>query len=35
VVTASLLMVLLATVLELLVLLVQRACTPWERAAAS
>ena len=35
VVTASLLMILLATVLELSVLLVQRLCTPWERAAAS
>jgi osmoprotectant transport system permease protein len=35
VVTASLLMILLATVLELIVLLVQRAFTPWERAAAT
>jgi osmoprotectant transport system permease protein len=33
VVTASVLMILLAAVLELLVLLVQRAFTPWERAA--
>ena len=32
VVTASVLMILLATVLELLVLAVQRLCTPWERA---
>ena len=35
VVAASLLMILLATALELAVLLVQRAFTPWERAAAS
>jgi osmoprotectant transport system permease protein len=35
VVTASLLMILLAAVLELGVLLVQRAFTPWERAARS
>ena len=35
VVTASLLMILLATFLELLVLAVQRLCTPWERAVAS
>jgi osmoprotectant transport system permease protein len=34
VVTASLLMILLAAFLEMLVLLVQRALTPWERAAA-
>jgi osmoprotectant transport system permease protein len=34
VVAASLLMILLATVLELLVLLIQRACTPWERAVS-
>lgn len=32
IVTASILMILLATVLELAVLLVQRAFTPWERA---
>jgi len=32
VVAASVLMILLATVLELLVLLVERAATPWERA---
>jgi osmoprotectant transport system permease protein len=32
VVTASVLMILLATVLELIVLVIQRACTPWERA---
>jgi osmoprotectant transport system permease protein len=32
VVAASLLMILLATVLEIIVLLVQRAATPWERA---
>jgi osmoprotectant transport system permease protein len=35
VVTASVLMILLAAVLELAVLAVQRAFTPWERAAAS
>jgi osmoprotectant transport system permease protein len=35
VVTASLLMILLATALELIVLVVQRLCTPWERAVAS
>ena len=35
VVTASLLMILLATALELIVLAVQRAFTPWERAVAS
>ena len=35
VVTASLLMILLATALELIVLAVQRLCTPWERAVAS
>jgi osmoprotectant transport system permease protein len=35
VVTASLLMILLAAVLELIVLGVQRAFTPWERAVAS
>ncbi|MEA2311433.1 MAG: osmoprotectant transport system permease protein [Solirubrobacteraceae bacterium] len=35
VVTASVLMILLAAVLELGVLLVQRAFTPWERAARS
>jgi osmoprotectant transport system permease protein len=35
VVAASLLMVLLATVLELLVLALQRALTPWERARLS
>jgi osmoprotectant transport system permease protein len=35
VVTASLLMILLATVLELIVLGVQRLCTPWERAVSS
>jgi osmoprotectant transport system permease protein len=34
VVAASILMILLATVLELLVLLTQRAFTPWERAAS-
>ena len=34
VVAASLLMVLLATVLELAVLLIQRAATPWERAVS-
>ena len=33
VVAASVLMVLLATALELIVLLAQRAATPWERAA--
>ena len=32
VVTASVLMILLATALELIVLVIQRACTPWERA---
>src|SRR3954468_14852370 len=35
VVAASLLMILLATALELIVLLIQRACTPWERARLS
>jgi osmoprotectant transport system permease protein len=35
VIAASLLMILLATALELLVLGVQRLCTPWERAVAS
>jgi len=35
VVTASLLMILLAAVLELVVLVVQRAFTPWERAVAT
>jgi len=35
VVTASLLMILLATALELIVLVIQRLCTPWERAVAS
>ncbi len=35
VVTASVLMILLATALELIVLAVQRAFTPWERAVAS
>ena len=35
VVTASLLMILLATALELIVLAVQRVFTPWERAVAS
>ena len=35
VVTASVLMILLAAVLELAVLVVQRAFTPWERAAAT
>jgi osmoprotectant transport system permease protein len=35
VVAASLLMVLLAAALELLVLAVQRLCTPWERAAVT
>jgi osmoprotectant transport system permease protein len=35
VVTASVLMILLAAVLELIVLVVQRFFTPWERAAAS
>jgi osmoprotectant transport system permease protein len=35
VVTASLLMILLAAALELIVLAVQRAFTPWERAVAS
>jgi osmoprotectant transport system permease protein len=34
VVAASLLMVLLATVLEMIVLVVQRAATPWERAVS-
>ena len=34
VVAASILMILLATALEVIVLVVQRACTPWERAAA-
>jgi osmoprotectant transport system permease protein len=34
VVTASLLMILLATVLELAVLIIQRVFTPWERAVA-
>jgi osmoprotectant transport system permease protein len=35
VVTASLLMILLAAILEMLVLVVQRAFTPWERAVAT
>jgi osmoprotectant transport system permease protein len=35
VVTASVLMILLAAVLELAVLVVQRVFTPWERAVAS
>jgi osmoprotectant transport system permease protein len=35
VIAASLLMILLATALELLVLAIQRVLTPWERAAAS
>ena len=35
VVTASVLMILLAAVLELIVLVVQRAFTPWERAVAT
>jgi osmoprotectant transport system permease protein len=35
VVAASLLMILLATALELIVLIVERVFTPWERAAAS
>jgi osmoprotectant transport system permease protein len=35
VVTASLLMILLAAALELIVLAVQKAFTPWERAVAS
>ena len=35
VVTASVLMILLAAVLELIVLTIQRVCTPWERAVAS
>jgi osmoprotectant transport system permease protein len=35
VVTASLLMILLAAVLELIVLVVQRAFTPWERAVST
>ena len=34
VVAASLLMVLLATVLEMIVLIIQRAATPWERAVS-
>jgi osmoprotectant transport system permease protein len=35
VVAASLLMILLATALELIVLVIQRICTPWERAAST